>query len=136
MMGMSNSIGKWFAGTSEDSFLQDEEFETREQAIAEGPRIATEYEGGELTHFYVAQAQALTWRTNRHAEYLLESVEERTFEEWEDAPDIRCGKEAMKELDDEIKGVLDRWIAKHGLAITYWVYENVERIDCVSTEAL
>ena len=119
----STDGGEWF----------HEQFSSKEEAIEEG-RASSDNEDIHIGE--VVQKTIGDYITNRHVEYLLESIADNAGEECGDVTESWLTLLSTKELNNlrgTIQAVLEKWATQTGHQPEFYHVENVEQVKCLDT---
>lgn len=121
------SEGKWTVSTDEENWPALDGWETREQAIAEGPEELG-VEPGEC--FFVGQMRAPSISVPDADDFIDHILCQDDFCLECAEGSFDCTKEQRKELTNLLEKTFFEWMDRHGLRPRHFMIENSEKLIC------
>ena len=121
-------MGKWVAEISNSDIWRGDEFNTKEQAIAEGRKLAKE-DG--LNKFKIGETEP-AFNFGIDVDSVIERINETMYEDIGEVAEDYLGDvelEHLLELEEKLNEVFFKWQKEHGYEPTFYKIINIEEIN-------
>ncbi|MCR6515322.1 hypothetical protein M4I33_10630 [Clostridium sp. LY3-2] len=122
-------MGKWVAEMSLNSDIwHGDEFDTKEQAIAEGRKLAKD---DDLNKFKIGQTEPAC-NFGIDVDNVIERISETMYDDIGEVAEDYLGDvtvEHLLELEEKLNEVFFKWQKEHGYEPTFYKIINIEEIN-------
>lgn len=121
-------MGKWMYNINESDIWEGEEFDTKEQAISEGKKVAMD-EG--VNKFYIGETES-TGKFGIDVDRTIEDIQQFTYDDVGEVAECYLDdvtQEHLLELEEKLNEVFFKWQKEYGYEPNFYKIINIEEIN-------